>query len=158
MIFFGSKLVQRELPSEQKVCPNCLSVTRHVVVEHDTRFTLYFIPLFSIKRDVSYTCSVCGDTHMIAYNEYQAAHPDSAPVSENATGDANASGGKSKSRQDKARTILEGKVVGDQIKTSRPFSANFNADQFLKYFYIAFVIIALLAALLLFIIVSALSR
>ncbi|HLF00616.1 MAG TPA: zinc-ribbon domain-containing protein [Anaerolineales bacterium] len=155
IFFFGTKVIQRELPTEQKVCPNCLSVTAHAVVEQDTRFTLYFIPLFSIKRDINYTCTVCGDTYIIPYSEYAAAHSASADMKETANRATSASGA---SRGDKARVILEGKIVNGEVKTSGPRPVNYASDQILKWMWIAFGVILLLAASIITIIYVAISR
>lgn len=147
MIFvFGTKAFQKELPSERKVCPNCLSVTEHTVVETNTRMTLYFIPLFSVKREVTFTCLSCGDSHTVDYAEYEAGHQEAQPVSEK-LGQQSGSTPKAKPRttQEKARAILEGRIVGDEIKTRKPLSANLSSDQILKYFYIAFAVVAILA-------------
>src|SRR5574341_572635 len=155
MIFlFGSKTVQRELPPERKVCPTCLSVTDHAVVDHDTRFTLYFIPLFSIKRDVAYTCLRCGDTHTIPYSEYQAAHPDAEAVREasdrgTSTTHAKRGGKKQDGAREKARAVLEGKLIDGEIKTYAPFRMKFTSDNLVKWMWIAFALIALVAVALL---------
>jgi hypothetical protein len=160
MIFlFGTKVFQKQLPSEQKVCPNCISVTEHTVVEHDTRLTFYFIPLLSVKREVTYTCLTCGDSHTVDYADYQAAHREAQPVSEKA---AHQSGPAPKvgprTSQEKARAILEGRIVNGEVKTSRPMSANFSSDQILKYFYIIFAVVAVVAITLLVILLAALTR
>jgi hypothetical protein len=147
MIFiFGTKAFQKELPSERRVCPNCLSVTEHTVIEANTRVTLYFIPLFSVKREVTYTCLTCGDAHTVDYAEYESKQQEAQPITEKSDP---LSGPTPKVRtrttQEKARAILEGKIVGDEIKTHKPLSANFSFDQILKYFYIAFAAVAIIA-------------
>ena len=159
MIFlFGTKVIQKQLPSEQKVCPNCISVTDHTVVEHDTRLTFYFIPLLSVKREVTYTCLTCGDSHTVDFAEYESAHQEAQPVSEKTTRPAGPAPKVTPStNREKARAILEGKIVGDQIKTRRPLRANFSSDQLLKYFYIAFAVVAVIAITLLAILLVALS-
>ncbi len=165
IFFFGTKAVQRPLPPEWKVCPTCLSVTQHAVVDHDTRFALYFIPLFSVKREVGYTCTQCGDTHTITYSEYQAAHPDAARVSESpqrTTSNADPRSAdrarKPETKREKARTILEGKIVDSEVKTYLPFTASFTLDRLIKWLWIAFGVILLAAAILLIILFSLTSR
>ncbi|MBM4422637.1 MAG: zinc-ribbon domain-containing protein [Chloroflexi bacterium] len=160
MIFlFGAKTAQKQLPPERKVCPNCLSVTEHAVTEHDTRLTLYFIPLISLKREIIYTCSQCGDSHIVSYDEYQAAHAETEAIGQKEGGKESAASGKQpKSARDKARAILEGRVVNGEIKTSLPFSAKFSSDRILKWMWIAFAAILLAAAILLILLFSVLSH
>lgn len=160
MIFlFGSKTVQRELPPERKVCPTCLSVTDHAVVDHDTRFTLYFIPLFSIKRDVAYTCLRCGDTHTIPYSEYQAAHPDAEAIREASSRTRSTrTTHKGENAREKARAVIEGKLVDGEIKTYKPFSTRFSPENMIRWMWIALALIAVLAILLLALLVSIISR
>lgn len=156
MIFvFGTKAYQKELPSERKVCPNCLSVTEHRVVEANTRMTLYFIPLFSVKREVTYTCLACGDSHTVDYAEYEAGHQEAQPVAEKSAQQSGpAPKAKPRTTQEKARAILEGRIVGDEIKTSKPLSASLSSDQILKYFYIALAIVAILSIALIALLVT----
>ena len=161
MLFFGTKAVQKELPQERKVCPTCLSVTEHTVTEHDTRFTLYFVPLFSLKREVIYTCSQCGDSHVVSYDEYRAAHPEAEPVGGKQQGGASETRGNAKkavSTREKARAILEGRVVNGEVRTSLPFSAKFSADRIIKWMWITFAAIVLFAATLLILLFYILSR
>jgi hypothetical protein len=146
MIFFGTKVFQKQLPSESKVCPNCLSVTEHTVVEQDTRFTFYFIPLFSIKRSVTYTCLTCGDVYHVETSENQAPETTSQPVAGQAAPRAGSGGAASSATtREKARTILEGKIIGDEIKTRLPLSTQFSFDHILKYLYVALLVIAIVA-------------
>lgn len=161
MLLFGAKAVQRQLPQERKVCPTCLSVTEHTVIDHDTRFTLYFIPLFSLKREVAYTCSQCGDSHVISYDEYRASHPETEPVEtrqQGGAGNLRANARKPESARDKARAILEGRVVNGEVKTSLPLSANLTPDRILRWMWIAFLAILLIAAAILAVLVYALWR
>jgi hypothetical protein len=150
MLLFGTKPVQRELPPERKVCPNCFEVTDHTVVDDDLRFTLYFIPLFSVRRQVLYTCAKCGDTHVMPYADYEATHL--VTESNQTRSDS------PKSQREKAKTILEGKVVGDQINTSLPFSAQFTFDAALKWFYLTFGVVVLAAIVLLIILFALLNH
>lgn len=144
MIFFGSKVVQHELPPEQHVCPNCLSVTSHTVTEYDTRFTLYFIPLFSVKRDILFRCEQCGDSHLIPYSEYQAAHTH-----------AEAAGGGPKPERKKkisqaAEAILVGKVVNGKVEELRsPFKLNLSPRAIHFSLWIALIVTVILTTLLL---------
>lgn len=149
MLLFGTKPIQHDLPQERKVCPSCFEVTDHTVLEDDLRFTLYFIPLFSVRHQVVYTCTKCGDSHVMPWADYQATHLVAETPKES---------GSPKTQRDKAKTILEGKVVGDQINTSLPFSAQFNFDTILKWLYIAFGVIIVMAVIFLVTLVILLSR
>jgi hypothetical protein len=153
MIFFGTKPVQKTLPAERQVCPNCMSVTDHTVIENDLRFTLYFIPLFSIRHEVIYTCGQCGDSHVVAYADYIATHTGPEPLEEPAKASA-----PSETKQAKARIILEGRVVGGEIHTARPWRATFNADNVLKWLYLGFAILGLVSVILLIILFTAAAR
>ena len=156
---FGAKTIQRECPPEQKVCPSCLSVTEHTVIEHDTWLTFYFIPLFSIKREVVYTCTQCADTYTIPYREYQAAQPKAAPMPEETTPLNRNSGPSPKAKASrKGRVILEGKVVGGEVKTYLPLSARFSSEQILKWLWLAFALIALVAIILIIVLFTLLTR
>ena len=142
MLLFGTKPIQRELPAERQVCPTCLSVTEHTVVENDLRFTLYFIPLFSVRHEVVYTCAQCRESHVVPYAEYLSAHPGQV-----SGGDVSPSSGKkAKSKRAKARVVLQGKMVGDEIWTSLPLSASFNSANILKWLYLVLIVIAIAAA------------
>lgn len=146
MLLFGTKPIQRALPAERQVCPTCLSVTEHTVVENDLRFTLYLIPLFSIRHEVVYTCSQCGESHVVPYAEYLSAHPGHGSPPE---GDAPAGARKkAKSKRARARVVLQGKVIGDQIRTSLPLSASFNSDNILKWLYLALTVIGIAAGVI----------
>lgn len=151
MLLFGTKPIQRELPQERKVCPNCFEVTDHTLLDDDLRFTLYFIPLFSIRRQVIYTCAKCGDTHVMPYAEYAAAHR----VTESAD---KTKSSPLKSKRRNAQTILEGKVVGGQVNTSLPWSAQFNLDNLLKWLYLAWGVIMVVALALLVTLFALLTR
>ena len=162
MIFFGTKVVQNKLPSERKVCPTCMSVTDHDVVDVDTRFTLYFIPLFSVKREVIYRCLTCGDAHTVPFEEYEgrqeeAAVPDikwkiSTPPDETESG-----GDKTKTKKEKARVILEGKVVNGKAENLRvPF--NLDSLPIMRYLWIAFGLVALFAVGFLILVFRLLAR
>ncbi len=158
---FGTKQRQTELPPEHKVCPTCMSVTPHTVIDYDTRFTLYFIPLFSVKREVVYRCTVCGDSHSIPYEEYvlHAAHeapggeaPEAAPAGKRR-------GPTPDSAREKARLILEGRVVNGKAENLRvPFKIAITARHIQIALWIAFAVVAVATAILLAILYSVMAR
>lgn len=161
MIFFGTKVVQNKLPSERKVCPNCMSVTEHDVVDVDTRFTLYFIPLFSVKREAIYRCLTCGDTHTVPFEEYEgrqeeAAMPD-VKWKDTTPQDEPDAGGKAKTKKEKARVILEGKVVNGKAENLR-VPLNIDSIPVARYLWIAFGILAVTAIAILILVFRLLAR
>ncbi|MBI5713989.1 MAG: zinc-ribbon domain-containing protein [Chloroflexi bacterium] len=161
MIFFGTKVVQNKLPSERKVCPTCMSVTEHDVVDVDTRFTLYFIPLFSVKREAIYRCLTCGDAHTVPYEEYEgrqeeAAVPDIKWKIDTPEDEPDA-GNKNKTKKEKARVILEGKVVNGKAENLR-VPLNLESLPILRYLWIGFGLVALLAIGILILVFRLLAR
>jgi len=162
MIFFGSKVVQHELPPEQHICPNCLSMTEHAITEFDTRFTLYFIPLFSIKRDILFRCTRCGDSHLIPYDEYLASHAANRAEAGAAAGEPKSERKKKPAPAHKAAdAVLEGKVVNGKVESLRqPFklSRELNAQTIQRGLWLAFSVVALLTILLLILLFSITSR
>lgn len=158
MLFFGSKQIQRPLPGQQKVCPVCLSVTEHTVTENGTYFTIYFIPLFPVKRDVVFTCNRCGESYTVPYAEYQAEHTPAEENGERDTTAENRIGGKvPKSTRDKAKVILEGKVINGKVENLRvPF--NISSRQVMLGLWAVLGLIVLLAAILLIVLFTVLSR
>jgi hypothetical protein len=161
MIFFGTKVVQNKLPSERKVCPTCMSVTEHDVVDIDTRFTLYFIPLFSIKREAIYRCLTCGDTHTVPFEEYESRHEEAAipdiKWKDSTPQDEPDTSGKTKTKKEKARVILEGTVVNGKAENLR---APFDIDSIpvMRYLWIAFGLVSLLAISILILVYRLLAR
>jgi hypothetical protein len=124
---FGLKTIQEPLANERRVCPNCLGITDHTVIKHAQQVTLYFIPVFTIRPQVVYTCQKCGASHTITYSDYLETQPQASQP------------------QPKAKVTLNGKLVGDEINTSLPFLARLNSDAFLKWAYIALAGLTLVA-------------
>lgn len=158
---FGTKVVQRRLPAEHKVCPTCLSVTQHAVTEHDTRFTLYFVPLFSIKRDIVYLCARCGDSHVVPYAEYEAWRQGVVERDEPQAPSAPAVGRGSslQTARDKARLILDGKVAGRKAERPRaPFAIRITGRQLYLSLWVAFGLIVSASIALLIVLISIMSQ
>jgi hypothetical protein len=129
-----------------------MSVTEHAVIEQDVRFTIYFIPLFSIRREVIYTCKQCGDSHVVLYEDYLNTHPNAQATPPPA--DPAAEG--TKSKREKAQVILEGKVVGDEIKTWLPWQSKVNSDAILKWLYLGLAAVVVLAIILIVVLIPGL--
>lgn len=72
LILFGLKTAVKELFRRQWVCGNCGRNASQRVDERSTRFTLFFIPLFTTRRRYSRTCSYCGITAELSKAEKNA--------------------------------------------------------------------------------------
>jgi len=128
-----------------------MSVTEHAVIEQDVRFTIYFIPLFSIRHEVVYTCKQCGDSHVVLYEDYLNTHP-------NAQTNPPPTAQSTKTKREKAQVILEGKVVGDEIKTSLPWQTKINGDAILKWLYLSLAAVLILSVILIVVLVPGLPH
>lgn len=102
VVIIGSRQKQSPLGTESKVCPNCLKVTEHEVVEDVVRLTVFGLPLFTVDKQAVYLCPECGDIHSVSWEEYEKRRAD--------TGDAPV-GDKPLDRRELARQILEGRTV-----------------------------------------------
>lgn len=59
-LLFGLKTVTKELPGRLASCQYCHAHAHHHLEQRSTRFTLFFIPLFTTSRSYRITCSSCG--------------------------------------------------------------------------------------------------
>lgn len=64
-ILFGFKTVQRPLPGRPATCQRCGQFVHHVLEERATRFTIFFIPVFTTARSYLITCSNCGTVNTL---------------------------------------------------------------------------------------------
>ena len=62
LLIFGTTLRDRVLTVVTFVCEYCRMRAAQEVVESGTRFSLFFIPLFTVSRRYFVTCSNCGGT------------------------------------------------------------------------------------------------
>jgi hypothetical protein len=62
LLLFGTTLRNRLLVVVNFVCQFCGRQANQDVVESATKFSLFFIPLFTIGRRYSVTCTNCGGT------------------------------------------------------------------------------------------------
>ena len=65
-LLFGLKTVTKELPGRAASCQYCHAYAHHHLEERSTRFTLFFIPVFTTSRSYRITCSNCGRTSSIS--------------------------------------------------------------------------------------------
>lgn len=59
-LLFGTSLRDRVLTVVQFVCTACGVAAPQQVIERATRFSLFFIPLFTVGRRHSVVCTNCG--------------------------------------------------------------------------------------------------
>lgn len=59
-LLFGFKTVLKPLAGKQATCRNCRSFIYHQLEERATKFTLFFIPVFTTSRSYTITCTNCG--------------------------------------------------------------------------------------------------
>lgn len=64
-LLFGLKTVLRELPGRTATCQYCRQLVHHHLQERATKFTLFFIPVFTTSKSFSITCSNCGQTSRV---------------------------------------------------------------------------------------------
>jgi hypothetical protein len=60
LLLFGLKTVLRPLPGRAATCQSCGLFAHHHLEERATKFTLFFIPVFTTSRSYRITCSHCG--------------------------------------------------------------------------------------------------
>lgn len=65
-LLFGLKTMLKELPGRPATCQYCHSFGHHHLEERSTRFTVFFIPVFTTSRSYRITCSNCGRTSSIS--------------------------------------------------------------------------------------------
>ena len=65
-ILFGFSTKVTDLPSRAATCQYCGAFAQHYLEERATRFTLFFIPVFTTSRSYQITCSNCGRRSQIS--------------------------------------------------------------------------------------------
>lgn len=71
-ILFGFKTAVRHLSSVPETCGFCHQNAAQRIEERATRFTLFFIPLFTTRRRYGRTCSNCGGSTALSKQEKDA--------------------------------------------------------------------------------------
>lgn len=64
-LLFGLKTVLNDLPGRPATCQYCGRSAHHHLQERATKFTMFFIPIFTTSRSYRITCSNCGQTSAI---------------------------------------------------------------------------------------------
>ena len=60
LLLFGLKTVVRALPGRYSSCRYCGQYVEQYLEERASKFTLFFIPIFTMSRSYRITCSNCG--------------------------------------------------------------------------------------------------
>ncbi|MFF1382238.1 zinc-ribbon domain-containing protein [Arthrobacter sp. NPDC058288] len=65
LLLFGLKTVLRALPGRRSACRYCGQYVEQYLEERASKFTLFFIPVFTMSRAYRITCSSCGQRSSI---------------------------------------------------------------------------------------------
>jgi zinc-ribbon family len=72
LLLFGFKTVLKAFPGRAATCQYCRSFVHHRLEEKATKFTLFFIPVFTTSRSYQITCTNCGYLSRISAREKRA--------------------------------------------------------------------------------------
>ena len=72
LLLFGFKTVVKALQGKAATCQYCRQVGHHHLEERATKFTLFFIPVFTTSRKYNITCSNCGYVSSISARQKRA--------------------------------------------------------------------------------------
>jgi uncharacterized protein YlaI len=64
-LLFGLKTTLRNLPGRMATCQYCGRLVHHHLQERATKFTLFFIPVFTTSKTFNITCTNCGQSSTI---------------------------------------------------------------------------------------------
>ncbi len=64
-LLLGLKTVLRGLPERMATCQRCHQFVQHQLQERATKFTLFFIPVFTTSKAFNITCSNCGQNSIV---------------------------------------------------------------------------------------------
>ncbi|MDF9750450.1 zinc-ribbon domain-containing protein [Arthrobacter sp. ES3-54] len=64
-LLFGLKTTLRNLPGRMATCQYCGRFVHHHLQERATKFTLFFIPVFTTSKTFNITCTNCGQSSTI---------------------------------------------------------------------------------------------
>ena len=71
-LLFGLKTALTDLPGRLATCQRCHQFVQHHLQQRATKFTLFFIPVFTTSRTYRITCSNCGQTSAIKARQARA--------------------------------------------------------------------------------------
>lgn len=72
LLLFGFNTARRALPGRAATCPHCGAFIYHLLEEQATKFTLFFIPVLTVSRKFSITCTSCGYVSSISGRQKRA--------------------------------------------------------------------------------------
>ena len=82
LLLFGFKTVLKALPGKPATCQYCRAFAHHHLEERATKFTLFFIPVFTTSRSyesldadgrrIEITCTNCGHVSSISARQKRA--------------------------------------------------------------------------------------
>lgn len=64
-LLFGVKTVLNNRPGRSATCQHCGQLVHHHLQERATKFTVFFIPIFTTSRTYRISCSNCGQTSAV---------------------------------------------------------------------------------------------
>lgn len=73
LVIFGVSVSEDVLGVLRYVCETCGNVAAHRVMRRRRRFTLFFIPLFSVGTSYSDTCTWCARTRELSQQQAEQA-------------------------------------------------------------------------------------
>ena len=65
LLLLGLKTVLRGLPERMATCQYCHQFAQHQLQERATKFTVFFIPVFTTSRAYAITCTNCGQNSIV---------------------------------------------------------------------------------------------
>ncbi len=71
-LLFGLKTALKNLTGRAATCQYCGRLVHHHLQERATKFTLFFIPVFTTSRTYRITCSNCGQSSAIKSRQKKA--------------------------------------------------------------------------------------
>lgn len=66
-------------PNREMICPICMELTDHRVVEEVQQKTIFGIPIRSGARQAIFVCTQCSELHSVSWHEYIAGQGPVAP-------------------------------------------------------------------------------
>ncbi|QSZ48726.1 zinc-ribbon domain-containing protein [Arthrobacter sp. D5-1] len=71
-LIFGLKTAIRELPGRMATCRFCGQFAHHHLQQRATKFTLFFVPLFTTSKSYTIRCTHCGGPSSITTRQKNA--------------------------------------------------------------------------------------
>ncbi|NWL09991.1 zinc-ribbon domain-containing protein [Paenarthrobacter nitroguajacolicus] len=71
-LLFGLKTAIRELPGRMATCQLCGQFAHHHLQQRATKFTLFFVPVFTTSKSYTISCTHCGRSSTISTRQKNA--------------------------------------------------------------------------------------